>query len=225
MGPAATRYATPPSLEKQPTARYCVSSPPVRPQGVNMRPPVAQVTPAIPAGFAAASIALSLFLFPAGSGSLPSLPVGPVADLVTDSVVAALEPAARPPAALASEATASVSHPRPATRPAQPQAVRRDIRQRVVPVRQSPPTSTPVSVPGTPQRAATSQAHGKAKALGRVRGHSPPGLSRPSRSGPSHGRGHSPEKEHGGPGGPPGPPGGGDTHPGHGGDGHGGSGR
>lgn len=212
-------------LPKEPPARYSVGSPPVRPRGVNMRPPVAQVTPALPAGFAAASIALSLFLFPAGSGPLQSLPVGPVADLVTDSVVAALEPAVRPPAALASEATASVSHPRPTTRPARPRAVRRDIRQRVVPVRQSSPTPAPVSVPRTPQRAATSQAHGKTKALGRVRGHSPPGLSRPSRSRPSHGRGHSPEKEHGRPGGPPGPSGGGDTHPGHGGDGHGGSGR
>jgi|SRR5215208_1601471 len=215
-----------PSLEKEPPARYCVSSPPVRPRGENMRPPVAQVTPAIPAGFAAASIALSLFLFPAGGGSLQSLPVGPVADLVTGPVVAVLEPSVRPPDALAAEAVASVSHRRPATRRARPPAVRRDIRQRVVPAHPSSPTSTPVSVPATPQPAqvaATSWGHGKAKALGRVRAHSPPGLSRPV-SGRAHAR-HSAEKEHGGPGGPPGPPGGGDTHPGHGGDGHGGSGR
>ena len=196
-----------------------------------MRPPVAQVTPVIPAGLAAASIGLSLFLLPAGSGSLRSLPVGPVSDLVTGPVVAMLEPAVRPPAALASEAVASVSQRRPATRRAQPPAVRRDIRQRVIPAHPSSPTSTPVSVPATPgsvpatpQPAATSWGHGKAKALGRVRGHSTPGLSRPV-SGPAHGPGHSAEKEHGGLVGPPGPPGGGDNHPGHGGDGHGGNGR
>ena len=188
-----------------------------------MRPPVAQVTPVIPAGLAAASIGLSLFLLPAGSGSLRSLPVGPVTDLVTGPVVAVLEPAVRPPDALASEAVASVSHRRPATRRAQPPAVRRDIRQRVVPSHPSSPTSTPVSVPVTPQPAATSWGHGKAKALGRVRGHSPPGLSRPV-SGRAH-AGHSTEKGHRGRVGPSGPTGGGDKHPGHGGDGHGGSGR
>jgi hypothetical protein len=196
---------------------------------MKMRPPVAQVTRVTPVGLAAASIGLSLFLLPAGSGSLRSLPVGPLADLVTGPVVAVLEPAVRPPAALASEAVASVSYRRPATRRAQPPAVRRDIRQRVVPAHPSSPTSTPVSVPATPgsvpatpQPAATSWGHGKAKALGRVvRGHSPPGLSRPV-SGPAHGPGHSAEKEHGG---LVGPPGGGDNHPGHGGDGHGGNGR
>jgi hypothetical protein len=197
---------------------------------MKMRPPVAQVTPVTPVGLAAASIGLSLFLLPAGSGSLRSLPVGPVANLVTGQVVAVLEPAIRPPAALASEAIASVSHRRPATQRAQPAAVRRDIRQRVVPAHPSSPTSPPVSVPATPgsvpatpQPAATSWGHGKAKALGRVRGHSPPGISRRV-SGPAHAD-HSAEKGHGGRAGPPGPTGGGDKHPGHGGDGHGGSGR
>jgi hypothetical protein len=200
-----------------------------------MRPPVAQVTSAVPVGFAAAWIGLSLFLLPAGSGPLRSLPIGPVADLVTGPVVAALEPSVRrsaapshalelEPAALAPEATATVSHRRAAARRAHTPAVRPEIRQRSVPSHPSPPTSTPALIPVALQAAATPKVHGKAKALGRVRPHSPPGRSQPSGSRPAHDPGHSTEKEHGHAAGPPGPPdGGGNTD--HGGDGLGGGGR
>jgi hypothetical protein len=201
-----------------------------------MRPPVAQVTPAVPVGLAAAWIGLSLFLLPVGSGPLGSLPVGPVADLVTGPVVAALEPSLRLPtapshalepelAALAPKAKASVSHRRAAARRAHPRAVRRDIPQRFVPSHPAPPASTPVLIPAAPQAAATQQLHGKAKALGRVRAHSPPGRSQPSGSRPAHRPDHSTEKEHGHAAGAPGPPDGGGNHTGHGGDGHGGGGR
>jgi hypothetical protein len=200
-----------------------------------MRPPVAQVIPAIPVGLAAAWIGASLFLLPAGSGPLRSLPVGPVADLVTGPVVAALGPAVRPPAAASpaleptpaarttGKATTSVNHPRSAVRRAQPRAVRRDIPQRSVPAHPAPPTSTPVSVPAAPRAAATPRAHGKAKALRRVREHSPPGLSQSSGTGPVDGPGHSTEKEHGH-GAPPSdsPHGGGNTGDGGGGHGRGG---
>jgi hypothetical protein len=202
-----------------------------------MRPPVAQVTPAVPVGAAAAWIGLSLFLLPAGSGPLRSLPVGPVADLVTGPVVAALEPSVRPLAppspalepklaAFASEATASVSHRRVAARRAQPRAVRPEVRQRLVPSHPSPPSSTPVVIPAAPQAAATPQVHGKSKALGKVRVHSPPSRSQPSGSRPPRGRDHSTEKEHGHAAGPPGPPDGGGNN-GHDGDrlGGGGGGR
>jgi hypothetical protein len=205
------------------------------PRGMNMRPPVAQVTPAVPVGLAAASIGLSLFLLPGGSGPLRALAVGPVADLVTGSVVAALEPSVRPAgapshalepelAALAPEAGASVSHRRAAAPPADTGTPRRDIRQRFVPSHPSPPSSVPASIPTPPQAAATPRVHGKAKALGRVRAHLPPGLSQPSGSSPAHGRGHATDRQHGHAAGPPGPPDGGGNHTGHG-DEHGGGGR
>ncbi len=209
---------------------------------MNMRPPVAQVTPALAVGLATAWIVLSLFLLPAGSGPLRSLPVGPVADLVTGPVVAALEPSVRPPAApshaldpkpttLAPEPTASVSHHRIAARSTETRTVRRAIRQRFVPVHPAPPTSTPVSVAATPvsvaaapQAATTPQAHGKGKALGPGRAHSSRGQSKPSQSPPEPGLGRSTE-EHGHGARPPGPPAAGDGDNGHGGGGHGGGGR
>jgi hypothetical protein len=196
-----------------------------------MRPPVAQVTPAVPVALAAAWIGLSLFLLPAGNGLLGSPPVGPVADLVTGPVIAALEPSLRPRAApahalepelaaLAPKAKASLSHRRTAAQRARPRAVRRDIPQPVVPSHPSPPTSTPVLIPAAPQAAATPQLHGKAKALGRVRAHSPPGLSESAGSRPAHRPDHSTEKEHGHAAGPQGPPDGGGNQNGHDGDGH-----
>jgi hypothetical protein len=198
---------------------------------MNMRPPVAQVTPAILVGFATAWVGLSLFLLPAGSGPLRSVPVGPLADLVTGPVVAALEPSLRPPAApahslewepaaLTPTARVSVSHGRAAARRVKTRAVRREIRPRVV-----PPPLTPVSVPAAPQAAATPRVHGKGKALGRVRGHSPPGRSQSSESGPAHGLGRSTEKEHRHGAAPPGLVDGRGNKTGHGGEGHGGGGR
>jgi hypothetical protein len=203
---------------------------------MKMRPPVAQVVPAIPVGLAAAWLGLSLFLLPTGSRPLRSLPVGPVADLVIGPVRAALEPSVRPSAAPAhalerelaapaAEAGASVSHPRATARRAETGASRRDIRQRAVPVHPSPPTSTPVSVPAAPRAAATPRAHGKAKALGRVRGHSPPGRSQPVGRDPAQAPGHSADKEHGHAAGPPGPPADRGSRTDHSADGHGRGGR
>jgi hypothetical protein len=206
-----------------------------------MRPPVAQVTPALPVGLAAAWIGLSLFLLPTGSGSLGSLPVGPVADLVTGPVVAALEPSTHPTqapsaalkprlGALAPAAAPKVSHRPVAAPPGPTRTARPGNRLRPVPTHPSPPPAEtpvpppPVSVPAPPQAAATPQAHGKGKALGRAHDHSPPGLSEPTAGPPAPGPGRSTE-EHGHPGGlPPGPPAG-NGHDGHGGGAHRGGGR
>jgi hypothetical protein len=205
-------------------------------RGMNMRPPVAQVTPALPVGLAAAWIGISMFLLPTGSGPLRSLPVGPVADLVTGPVVAAPEPSAHPAAApsraveprlvaFAPEATPSVSHRPVASRLGPTRTARPAHRQRPVPTHPSPPpASAPVPAPTAPEAPATAAAHGKGKALQRGHAHSPPGLAKPSETSPVPGPGRSTE-EHGHSGGPPpGPPAGNGDHD-HGGGAHRGGGR
>lgn len=180
-----------------------------------MRPPVAQVTPALPVGLAAAWIGLSMFLLPTGSGPLRSLPVGPVADLVTGPVVAALEPSRHPNevtsqapeprlVARAPAAAPKVSH-RPALGPTR--TARPGNRRRPVPTHPGPPpAATPVSASAAPRAAAIQAAHGKRKALGRGHTHSPPGLAKHSENPAVPGPGRSTEK-HGHPDRlPPGPP-------------------